>query len=303
MKDQAWLMYGDCETKLREVDDESVNLIFTSPPYAMARKKYYGGIPESEYSNWFLSKSKEFMRVLTQDGSFVLNIKEGGTGKNGALSSYVVRLIAALVDQDWYWVDEYIWVKNNAYPGYKPNQFRNAWERLLHFSKQKHIKIRKDEVRVPMSQGTKRMIKYAAMKGVKHGDSRFEPVRWNNGEKRLKDGLVYPTNVLTGASWSGRPRGHPAVFPEWLPHWFIRLLTDKDDVVLDPFAGSGTTGLVALDLGRKTIGIESKMEYFDLIKSNWNRMLNEGEPLDNILNKRRSEPEAKEKTLFNTLMD
>ena len=315
MKDQAWLMYGDCETKLREVDDESVNLIFTSPPYAMARVRDYDSVAEEQYVDWFLPKSKEFMRVLAKDGSFVLNIKEGGTGVDGALSDYVMRLILALGQQGWRRNDEYIWVKTNPFPGIYPTRFRNGWERLIHFSRQKDIKIRKHEVMVPMAKSTRNKIK-SALAGVEHAhNSPLEPVKWYNGELRLDTGLVFPTNVLEGSSMSGRYRGHPAVFPDWLPRWFIRLLTDKEDVVLDPFAGSGTTGLVALDMQRKTIGIEAKMEYFGLTKYNWNRLLLDGETLKSVLRGYQhenlkqgyslyeDEEPTKERTLFNTLTE
>ena len=112
---------GDCLDVLKTLNDESVDLIITSPPYADARKKQYGGVSWDEYVNWVMPISAELLRVLKPTGSFVLNIKEKCV--NGERSTYVLELILALRKQGWKWVEEYIWHKKNAMCGKWKNRF------------------------------------------------------------------------------------------------------------------------------------------------------------------------------------
>lgn len=98
---------GDCAEVLRNVEDNTFDLIFTSPPYVDSRKKTYGGIPPIRYVEWFLPRSEEFLRVLKPTGTFVLNIKERVIG--GERHTYVLELILALRRQGWLWTEEFIW--------------------------------------------------------------------------------------------------------------------------------------------------------------------------------------------------
>jgi len=107
--------FGDSEIELRALKDASVDLIFTSPPYADRRKNSYGGVKPEEYVEWFLPISKQRLRVLKPSGTFVLNIKE--KAENGERSTYVLELILALKKQGWLWTEEFIWHKKNSYPG------------------------------------------------------------------------------------------------------------------------------------------------------------------------------------------
>ncbi len=122
----------------------------TSPPYADNRKGAYRGIPISEYTGWFLPISMEIFRVLKNDGSFVLNIKERTV--DGERGTYVVELILKMRHQGWLWIEEYVWHKKNCYPGKWPNRFRDAWERCLHFTKQKKFRMYQNAVRVPVGE-------------------------------------------------------------------------------------------------------------------------------------------------------
>ena len=147
------IICGDCLNVLHTMPDESIDLIFTSPPYADNRKKTYQGVPTKQYVDWFLPISLELRRVLKQDGSFVLNIKE--RAENGERQTYVIELILGMRKQGWLWTEEYIWHKKNCYPGKWPNRFRDAWERLLQFNKQKKFKMYQDNVMVPMGDWAK----------------------------------------------------------------------------------------------------------------------------------------------------
>ena len=255
------VLCGDCENVLLEYPDGCIDLIVTSPPYADARKKTYGGIPPDEYVNWFLTKSSEFLRVLKPTGSFILNIKENVV--NGERSTYVYELVLAMRKQGWLWTDEYIWHKRNSYPGKWPNRFRDAWEHCYHFTKGKKFAMYQDEVKVPIGDWTKRRL----AKLSPHDITRTISPNGSGFGRRIAYWVdkttVYPTNVLTLPTQCSN-KGHSAVFPEALPNWFIRLFTQPGDVVLDPFCGSGTTIYAAHRLGRKYIGIDILQEYCDM---------------------------------------
>src|SRR5947209_10215203 len=141
------LHHGDCREVLPALPDACVDLIVTSPPYADSRKDTYGGIHPDRYVEWFLPISAELRRVLKDEGSFVLNIKERVIA--GERHTYVLELVLALRRQGWLWTEEYMWHKKNCAPGKWPNRFRDAWERCLHFTKQKKFKMYQEEVMVP----------------------------------------------------------------------------------------------------------------------------------------------------------
>jgi site-specific DNA-methyltransferase (adenine-specific) len=154
---EAKLLLGDCREKLRELADNSVDLIFTSPPYADSRVDTYGGIHPDKYVAWFLPISAELLRVLKPDGTFVLNIKEKVV--NGERHTYVIELILAMRQQGWLWTEEFIWHKKNSYPGKWPNRFRDSWERLLQFNKTRKFNMYQNEVMVPMGDWAERRLK------------------------------------------------------------------------------------------------------------------------------------------------
>ena len=265
MNSHLLVINGDCADiiKSRYIPHNSVNLIITSPPYADQRKDLYGGIHPDKYVSWFLPKAEQFKHALAADGSFVLNIKEKVV--NGERHTYVIHLIQELKKQGWRWVDEYCWHKKNCYPGRWPNRFRDAWERCLHFTLSKNFKMRQNSVRVPMGDWSK-----TRLKNLSDTDKTRDASKHGNGFAKKIDNwvgrdLAYPSNVLHMATECGYQK-HPATFPLALPHWFIRLFTDEEDTVLDPFAGSGTTLVAARKLNRNGIGIDINNEYCSLIK-------------------------------------
>jgi DNA modification methylase len=115
------LVLGDCLEILQEIPSNSVNLIVTSPPYADSRKNSYGGVSPDKYVEWFLPIAAELQRVLENDGSFVLNIKEKVV--DGERHTYVLELILAMKKQGWLWTEEYMWHKRNSTPGKWSNRF------------------------------------------------------------------------------------------------------------------------------------------------------------------------------------
>lgn len=257
------LYYGDCEHCIILIPDNSVDLIITSPPYADQRKDSYGGIHPDKYVKWFLPKAKEMLRVLKPTGSFILNIKERVV--NGERHTYVMELIIAMRKQGWKFTEEYIWHKKNCYPGKWPNRFRDAWERCLHFTKEKKFIMNQTEVMVPTG-----VWKDTRLKNLSEIDKVRDNSKVGSGfgkkiENWVGRDMAYPTNVLHLATECAN-KNHSAAFPRSLPEWFIKLLTNKDNVVLDPFAGSGTSLEVARTLQRSYIGIEIKKEYCEMIQ-------------------------------------
>ena len=257
------IIHGDSREELKRLLPDSVDLIFTSPPYADSRKHTYGGIHSDRYTEWFLPFTDEFLRVLKPTGSFVLNIKEKVV--EGERHTYVLDLILSMKKRGWLWTEEYIWHKKNCYPGKWPNRFRDAWERCLHFTKSKHFAMYQESVMVPMGDW-----RHARLKNLSETDRTRDESKVKSGFGKKIDNwidrdMAYPTNVLHLATECGN-KSHSAAFPEDLPAWFIKLFTKKDDLVLDPFLGSGTTIVAAARLLRKFVGIEIQTNYCKLAR-------------------------------------
>lgn len=259
LESQAYL--GDCLEVLRSFPEASIDLIVTSPPYADQRASSYGGIKPDDYVDWFLPRAEQFLRVLKPRGSFVLNIKEKAI--HGERHTYVLELILALRKQGWLWTEEYIWHKKNCYPGKWPNRFRDAWERCLHFTKQRQFKMNQDAVKVPMGDWAQTRLKSLGKNDVVRYDSQVGNAFAKNIANWQGRDMAYPTNVLHLATECSNKK-HSAAFPLALPQWFIKLFTDQGDVVLDPFAGSGTSLQAAVEMGRKAIGIDISPEYIKM---------------------------------------
>lgn len=264
---KANVILGDCLNALKQIEANSIDLIVTSPPYADQRKKTYGGISPDDYVQWFLPITSELLRVLKPSGTFILNIKEKVA--NGERHTYVMELIIEMRKQGWLWTEEFIWHKKNCFPGKWPNRFRDAWERLLQFNKDKAFKMYQDEVMMPMGDWTKTRLKNLSETDKKRDNSRVGSGFGKNVSKWVGREMAYPTNVLTMATETSNKQ-HSAVFPKELPAWFIRLFTQQGDIVLDPFLGSGTTSIAALALDRNSIGIEIKEDYYKLAVENIN---------------------------------
>ena len=122
------IILGNALAELKKLPAGLVDLVVTSPPYADARKRTYGGIHPDKYVEWFKPISAELMRVLKPTGSFVLNIKE--KVEKGERHTYVLDLIHAFRKQGWLWTEEYIWHKKNCFPGKWPNRFRSLLKNL-----------------------------------------------------------------------------------------------------------------------------------------------------------------------------
>ncbi len=245
--------------------DSSVDFVITSPPYADKRKNSYESIHPDKYVDWFMPIAKEIHRILKNDGSFVLNIKEHA--RNGEREIYVLELILEMKKQGWLWVEEYCWYKKNSFPGKWPNRFRDAWERCLHFTKNKDFVMYQDAVKVPMGEWSKKRFKSMTEKDFQRHMSQTNGSLGRNLSSWLDRREAYPHNVMVfeeehyvsnvlELATVCYNKNHGAAFPLELPIWFISLFTKQGDLVLDPFMGSGTTAIACIGMNRKYAGIE-----------------------------------------------
>jgi site-specific DNA-methyltransferase (adenine-specific) len=257
------LYLGDSKEELKKLPSNSVDLIVTSPPYADQRKNTYGGIHPDEYVEWFLPISKQLLRVLKPSGTFILNIKEKVL--DGERSTYVMELILEMRKQGWLWTEEFIWHKKNCYPGKWPNRFRDAWERLLQFNKDKKFNMYQEGVMVPMGDWAKTRLRKLSETDKIRDTSKVGSGFGKNISNWLERDKAYPTNVLHLATECNN-KNHSAAFPEELPEWFLKLFTKEFDTVLDPFMGSGTTLFVANRMKRHSIGIDIMEDYYKMVK-------------------------------------
>ncbi|MCD4825490.1 MAG: site-specific DNA-methyltransferase [Phycisphaerae bacterium] len=262
MEVEAKLALGDCSEELRKLDENSVDLIVTSPPYADQRKNTYGGIHPDKYVEWFLPISEELLRVLKPTGTFILNIKERVV--SGERHTYVIELILEMKKQGWLWTEEFIWHKKNSYPGKWPNRFRDSWERLLQFNKNRKFKMLQEAVMVPMGDWANSRLSNLSETDKLRDESKVGSGFGKNISNWLNRDKAYPTNVLHMATECNN-KDHSAAFPETLPEWFIKLFTEEEDWVLDPFMGSGTTIQVAQRMRRNSIGIEIQEDYYNMV--------------------------------------
>ena len=255
------ILHGDCQEVLRCLPDNSIDLIFTSPPYADQRQRTYGGIKPDSYVDWFMPKAAEFFRVLKPTGTFVLNIKERAV--NGERHPYVIELILEMRRTGWLWTEEFIWHKKNSYPGKWPNRFRDNWERLIQFNKRRSFNMYQDAVMIPVGEWARDRLSNLSDTDRTRDESRVGSGFGKNVSNWIGRDMVYPNNVIHLATESSN-KSHSAVFPTELPSWFIKLFTKTGDTVMDPFIGSGTTAVAALTLRRHYVGIDVNDDFVRL---------------------------------------
>ncbi|WP_428313471.1 DNA-methyltransferase [Hydrocarboniphaga sp.] len=274
---------GDSLQLLQRLPDSSVNLVFTSPPYALHFKKEYGNVSKADYIDWFLGFAREIRRVLADDGSFVLNIGGSYNPKMPTRSLYHFKLLIALVEElNFHLAQECFWYNPAKMPmpaewvTVRRMRVKDSVEYVWWFSKTAFPKADNRKVLRPYSADMLRLAK----KGVK-ATVRPSGHNINASFDKLDAGGSIPSNVLedqlagdmlvlgnnsandayTMRCKSSGTKIHPARFPAALPEFFIKLLTDEGDLVLDPFAGSNTAGAVAEQLGRKWLAMELVEEY------------------------------------------
>lgn len=245
----VWAIHeGDCIEVMRRMAPESIDAIITSPPYAMQRKATYGGVPEADYPAWTVAWMNEARRLLKPDGSVVINIRPHI--KNGQISDYTLRTRLALRDAGWAEVDEMIWHKRTAMPTGSPRKPRRSWESLHWFAK--HGQPWSDA----KASGNANPRRTTMNEGQAHRN------RWGHdyiGGNSTPSVARCPDVVsLPNAK---EATGHPASYPPALAEWIARLVCPPGGTILDPFSGSGSTGVAAIRNGWSYVGIDAVPDY------------------------------------------
>lgn len=248
---------GDSRSILKQFEGQ-VDLIVTSPPYADARRKHYDGVHPDEFAEWFLTFHKPFYNALKPSGSLIINIKDKVV--DGVRHRFVWHTIEALCRHGWYPIEDYMWHKTNPMPGRWPTRLRDGWEYCFHLSKSKRPYFNSDAVKKPVGDWVESRLKKLGEGDLSRHNSANNSGFGRDLSKWVGKEQVLPSNVFSLAL-VGRNRKHPAVFPIGLPLFFIKLLCPENGLVIDPFGGSGTTGLAALQLARHSILIDNNPQY------------------------------------------
>jgi site-specific DNA-methyltransferase (adenine-specific) len=234
------------------------DLIVTSPPYADARRKHYDSVHPDEYTEWFMSFSQHLKNALKPDGSLVINIKDKVV--DGVRHRYVWQTIMALMQDGWHCIDDYIWHKSNPMPGWWPTRLRDGWEYCFHLAPQKKPYFDANAVRQPIGDWAETRLKNLSENDLSRHDSNNDSGFGRDLSQWVGKKTVLPSNVLSIAV-VGKNKKHPAVFPVGIPEFFIKLLSRENGLIIDPFGGSGTTGVAALRHNRNCVLIDNNEDY------------------------------------------
>jgi DNA modification methylase len=289
------ILNEDCFQAIKRQPDNSVDLVITSPPYSdiVNYGKSVSTKKPNAYVDWLLPLFAEIYRVLKPSGSFILNINDKCEG--GLRNPYIYDLISRNNKETKLKLyDTYIWHKRNGIPNGAKKRFRNTTEFIFHFCKDpKQIKFYMDRVLIEPSINTAERYKYdmtnaqgEVIDGVRHKKkvkirktnmiTDIEGKANNEFVFREMPDKVRPDNVVrfsTAAASRDNTIKHPAPYHKELPLYYIKLLTDIGDLVLDPFSGIGTTGIACKELDRDYIGYELNKTYAEFSEKRLNGIL------------------------------
>lgn len=264
---------GDSLNLMRRLPDQCVNLILTSPPFALTRKKEYGNKSHSEYVDWFLEFAKEFKRILVPDGSFVLDMGGAYIPGSPIRSIYQYELLVALVNEVGFKLAQEFFHYN---PSRLPTpaewvtvrrvRVKDSVNVVWWLSVSDNPKSDNRKVLKPYSNSMKDLLKngYKAKLRPSGHDISTKFNRDNNGA--IPPNLLAIANTESNSAYLKRCKEsgikpHPARFPQSFADFFIKFLTVDGDIVLDPFSGSNTVGFVAENLKRRWVSIDLVEEY------------------------------------------
>ena len=271
---------GDAIGELGKLDDDSINLIVTSPPFALQRKKTYGNEDQDNYVDWLCAFGEAAFPKLREDGSFVIDI--GGAYEKGepSYSLYQFRTLIKMVDdvgfklaQPFYWHNPSALPAPIEWVNKRKLRAKTSVTTVWWFCKNpKLCKANVKNVLVPYSSRMQNLVDHP--ENYIKGDSVERPSghvltisSWttNNGGA-IPSNLLQISNSESNSQYlryckKNGVKGHPARFPAALPEFFIKFLTDEGDLVVDIFGGSNTTGMAAEGLKRRWLTFELSEEY------------------------------------------
>jgi DNA modification methylase len=263
--------HADALDVLRELPDDGVSLVLTSPPFALRRQKAYGNVSPAEYSDWFWPFAREIHRVLRPDGSFVLDLAGAWKRGSGTRSLYPYELILRLckifhLAQEFYWYNPSKLPTPAEWVTVQRTRVKDAVNTLWWLSKTEAPDADNRRVLRPYSRSMHRLLR----EGVQVATRPSQHVI--SGNFRRDNGGAIPPNLLEVPNTTSRDPYirscraaglpvHPARFPAAIPEFFVRFLTGPGQLVVDPFAGSNVTGAVAEALGRRWLAVEVRADY------------------------------------------
>lgn len=267
---------GDSLNFLDTLEDNSINLVMTSPPFALQRQKEYGNKNQEDYIEWLTEFAIKVKEKLTEDGSFVLDL--GGAYKKGVpvRSLYNFKILIKFCEElGFHLAEEFFWYNPSKLPSpiewvnKRKIRAKDAVNTVWWFSKTEFPKADVRNVLTPYSERMQKLLQ----DGKKYYDPKERPSGHNISEGFNKDnGGAIPSNLLQIPNSDSNSKylrlcknlnvkGHPARFPIKLPEFFINYLTNPNDIVVDIFGGSNTTGEAAEKLGRRWMVCEIEKEY------------------------------------------
>lgn len=264
---------GDSLKLLTSLEDSSINLILTSPPFALTRKKKYGNESEEKYIEWFLPFAYEFKRVLADDGSFVIDL--GGTYLPGSpiRSIYQYELLVRLCKEVGFVLAQEFYHYNPArlptpaeWVTIRRIRVKDSVNVVWWLSKTPHPKADNRKVLKPYSQSMKQLLKNGYKAKIRPSGHDISDKFQKDNKGAIPPNLLEIANTESNSAYLRRCKAagiqpHPARFPRSFAEFFMKFLTDEGDFVLDPFAGSNTTGFVAEMLQRRWISFEINEDY------------------------------------------
>jgi DNA modification methylase len=262
---------ADALDLLRELPDNSVALVVTSPPFALRRQKAYGNVDHSQYVEWFWPFAAEIFRILKPDGSFVFDLGGAWNRGSGTRSLYQYELILRLtrlfhLAQEFYWYNPSKLPTPAEWVTIKRTRVKDAVNMLWWLSKTETPNADNRRVLKPYSASMKRLLRNGYQTAMRPSQHEISPHFQKDNGGAIPPNLLEVPNTVSGDSYLHRCRAaglpiHPARFPPGVPEFFIRFLTEPGQLVLDPFAGSNVTGHVAERLERRWLAVELSADY------------------------------------------
>ncbi|QMS87705.1 site-specific DNA-methyltransferase [Nostoc edaphicum CCNP1411] len=274
--DYGYAYLGDSLELLDKVESDSINLVITSPPFALQREKIYGNVDQEAYVDWLFAFCKKVYRVLKPDGSFVIDLGGAYQTKRPVRSLHNYRILIRLCDElNFRLAEEFFWYNPSKLPSpiewvnKRKIRAKDSVNTIWWLSKTDNPKADVSKVLVPYSERMKKL----QANPEKYYKPKTRPSGHDIGSAFANDnGGAIPSNLLQIANTESNSRymqlckaaeisPHPARFPQKLPTFFINFLTEPADIVLDIFAGSNTTGAAAEVSQRHWISFEQNKSY------------------------------------------
>jgi site-specific DNA-methyltransferase (cytosine-N4-specific) len=263
--------HADALDVLRGLKSNSVALVLTSPPFALRRQKAYGNVTPGEYVEWFWPFAAEIHRVLRPDGSFVYDLGGAWNRGSGTRSLYQYELILRLTElfhlaQEFYWYNPSKLPTPAEWVTIRRTRVKDAVNTLWWLSKTESPNADNRRVLRPYSRSMRRLLRDGYQTARRPSQHDISPHFQKDNGGAIPPNILQVPNTRSSDDYFRRCREaglpiHPARFPEPVPEFFVRFLTEPGQLVVDPFAGSNVTGFVTERLGRRWLSVEVNADY------------------------------------------